>query len=63
LINEEALLLARYLKNEMKDWLPRIAFRFGEQDKQVTEFLLFRKMIKAITRQIQNEKQENIETR
>ena len=25
LINEEALLLAKYLRNEKKDWLPRIA--------------------------------------
>jgi hypothetical protein len=25
LISEEALLLAKYLRNEKKDWLPRIA--------------------------------------
>jgi len=25
LINEEALLLAKFLRNERKDWIPRIA--------------------------------------
>ena len=25
LINEEALLFAKYLRNEKKDWLPRVA--------------------------------------
>ena len=25
LINEEALLLAKYLRNERKDWIPRLA--------------------------------------
>lgn len=27
LINEEALLLAKYLRNERKTWIPRITFR------------------------------------
>lgn len=27
LINEEALMFAKYLRNEMKDWLPRIGIR------------------------------------
>jgi hypothetical protein len=27
LINEEALLFAKYLRNEKKDWLPRIGIK------------------------------------
>ncbi len=30
LINEEALLLAKYLRNERKEWTPRIALPLGE---------------------------------
>ena len=42
---------------------PRIVFRFGKQDKQIEEFLSYRKEIKRIIRIMQNRKQENIETK
>jgi len=39
---------------------PRIVFRYGKQDKQIREFLSYRREIKRIVRTIQNRKQKTI---
>jgi len=50
LINEEALLLAKFLRDERKTWIPRIVYRYGEQDGMIKEFLEFGEQIKDIVR-------------
>jgi hypothetical protein len=47
------------ISNKGKKQSPRIVFWFGKQDKQIKEFLSYRKEIKTIIRTIQNRKQEN----
>jgi hypothetical protein len=42
---------------------PRIVYRYGKQDKQVKEFLSYRREIKRIIRKIQNRKQKTIKVR
>lgn len=47
------------ISNKGEKSSPRIVFRFRKQDKQVKEYLSYRRMIKRTIRQIRNKKAEN----
>lgn len=42
---------------------PRVVFRHGKQDKQIQEFLEYRKMMKRITRKMETEQPQRKETK
>ena len=50
------------ISNKGEKASPRIVFRFGKQDKQVKEYVSYRRRIKRIIRNMQSRKQEKIET-
>jgi len=52
LINEEAMLLGKYLRNEIQTWKPRIVYRYGSQNMQIKAYLERRRQILNVLKKL-----------